>query len=65
MEIDKDGIISIIIGLVLLGVAYFWKLMEVSNPAAAVVGLLVETVRGGMVGLGFLFILVGLLFIFG
>ena len=65
MEIDKDGIISIVIGVVLLGVAYFWKLVEVPNPVSAAVGLLIETVRGGMVGLGLLFVLVGLLFIFG
>ena len=65
MEIDRDGIISILIGLVLIGIAYFWKLMEISDPLSAALGLLVETIRGGLVGMGILFLIVGLLFIFG
>ncbi len=65
MEIDRDGIISILIGVVLVGIAYFWKLMEVPDPLSAVLGLVVETIRGGLVGVGLLFVIVGLLFIFG
>ncbi len=65
MEIDRDGIISILIGVVLVGIAYFWKLMEVPDPLSAALGLVVETIRGGLVGVGLLFVIVGLLFIFG
>ena len=65
MEIDRDGIISILIGLVLICIAYFWKLMEVPDPLSAALSLVIETVRGGLVGMGVLFVIVGLLFIFG
>ena len=65
MQIDRDGIISILIGLFLIGIAFVWKLTETGSPLGAIIGLLVETVRGGLVGIGALFIVVGLLFIFG
>ena len=65
MQLDRDGIISIVIGLVLGGIAFAWKLYEVGNPLSAALGLIVELIRGGMLGIGLLFIIVGLLFIFG
>jgi hypothetical protein len=65
MKIDRDGIISIIIGIVLMGIAYLWKLAETPDPVSALLGLIVETIRGGLVGVGILFFVVGLLFIFG
>ncbi len=65
MQLDRDGIISILIGLILVGVAFFWKLLEVGNPITATIGLIVELIRGGLVGVGILFVIVGLLFIFG
>ena len=65
MEIDRDGIISILLGLLFMGIAYFWKLMETPDPISAILGLVVETIRGGLVGIGILFFVVGLLFIFG
>ncbi len=65
MQMDRDGIISILLGLVLIGVALFWKILETGNVVSAIIGLIVEVIRGGLVGIGALFIVVGLLFIFG
>lgn len=65
MELDRDGIISILIGLFLFLVAGVWKFMETGAVVPTILGLLVELVRGGLVGMGLLFIFVGLLFIFG
>ncbi len=65
MQMDRDGIISILIGVILIFIAWFWKSMEVSDPLAILVGLFIEMIRGGLLGLGLLFVLVGLLFIFG
>lgn len=65
MQLDRDGIISILIGLVLILVAFLWKYLETQNVVAATVGLIVELVRGGLTGIGILFFVVGLLFIFG
>ncbi|NPA87005.1 MAG: hypothetical protein GXO00_03270 [Candidatus Diapherotrites archaeon] len=65
MQIDRDGLISILIGLLFVGAAFFWKMLETPDPLAAAIGLVVELIRGGLLGIGLLFILVGLLFIFG
>ena len=65
MQIDRDGIISILIGLVLLGIAIGWKFLETGDLVSSIIGLIVELVRGGLAGMGILFIVVGLLFIFG
>ena len=65
MQLDRDGIISILIGLVLILVAFLWKYLETQNVVAATIGLIVELVRGGLTGIGILFFVVGLLFIFG
>ena len=65
MQVDRDGIISILIGIVLVLAALAWKLLETGDWASAALGLLVELVRGGLVGIGLLFVVVGLLFIFG
>ena len=65
MQMDRDGIISMLIGLLLVGIALGWKMMETGDVVSALLGLIVETIRGGLVGIGVLFIVVGLLFIFG
>jgi len=65
MELDRDGIISIALGLFLLLVAGVWKFMETGALLPTITGLLLELIRGGLVGMGLLFIFVGLLFIFG
>ena len=65
MQLDRDGIISILIGLVLILVVFLWKYLETQNVVAATIGLIVELVRGGLTGIGILFFVVGLLFIFG
>ncbi len=63
MKLDKDALISLLIGILLISIALGWKFWETGDLYQTLVGILVETVRGGIFALGVLFIIVGILFV--
>ncbi len=64
MQLDKDGIITLLIGLVLLIGAWAveFYLFNTGSAWNAVVAVLKDLIIGGIAGVGLLLIIVGILF---
>jgi len=64
MQLDKDGIITLLIGLVLLIGAWAveFYLFNAGSAWNAVVAVLKDLIIGGIAGVGLLLIIVGILF---
>ncbi len=58
---EKDVILSFLIGVVLVAISIVWKLSEVGNPLTAAVELILEGIRSLFLGVGLLFLLAALL----
>ena len=64
MKLDRDGVLSILLGLVLIGVSWFVEYkFFVGDVTGAILALVKDIILGGIAGVGILLIIVGLLFI--
>ncbi len=61
MHLDRDGIIALVLGILLI-LGVFVGYGGLQNPVKAVVDMLITGLVGGIIILGVVFILVGVLF---
>lgn len=65
MQLDRDGIITIFIGLILMAVAWAaeYYFFAGGNAVQAAINVVKDLIIGGIAGVGLLLLIVGILFL--
>ena len=64
MHLDRDGVISILLGVALFAFAWLIEAYVFSHdPIGALIAVVKDMIVGGIAGMGLLLVIVGILFI--